>query len=475
MKNKITVLIVLIILCLLSALVTSSSNDTFTVVVTINITANFTYQPQYPSQGGTVTFTDTSSPDTAINWSWNFGDGSISYQENPTHTYYYAGTYQVNFMVANAGGVNDTISKNIVVSSGGSGGNPSPPRSPPPDEEEEGITTSEVILEDIEEQYDIDLEDPFYANDTTGDGTVDTFTDPNGVLTSLHTITIDENTSFLISVNSDLDKLFIWDTEADTITQVTHSIGTIIDIITDADEKTITVTIKKTNWTYMEVTDQYPDNPNFTVKTSDGRVISPDMIWRENGIVYILDDPTIEYLLIYGFTGYLFDVILELTPDSVYEGESVTALITLINVGEPGLVNGTINYTLNKEGEVVWSEEENVFVLGQKAFNKTISTEGLIPGEHAFEVVYNYGDNQTANAQGMFNVNARPPSEGILLGIPIILAMILIIILIIVFLFKTGYLHIEKTKIDEKEKEQKDEKNTITKIKEKKKGSKKTK
>ena len=270
------------------------------------------------------------------------------------------------------------------------------------------------------------------------------------------------NASFLISINSDLDKLFIWDTEADTITQVTHSIGTIIDTITDEDEETITVrvTIEKTNWTYMEMTDQYPDNPNLTVKTSDNRTISSDMIWRENNKIYVLDDPATEYHFIYSYKEalVLFDVVLELIPTSAYAGENINALIELTNVGEPGLVNGTVNYTLSKEGEVVWSAEESVFVLGQKAFNKTISTEGFTPGEYTFEVVYSYGDNQTASAQGMFAVNARlPPLDGIPLWILIVLVIILIIILIIVFLFKTGYLYMEKTKKEEKEEGQKDE------------------
>ncbi|MCK5031082.1 MAG: PKD domain-containing protein, partial [Thermoplasmatales archaeon] len=112
----IALFIFLIILCLLPTLVVGSSCDNFTIVVKINIAANFTYQPQHPKPGDAVTFTDTSYPDIAINWTWDFGDGSISYQENPTHTYYYAGTYQVTLTVVNEGGINDTILKNITVS-----------------------------------------------------------------------------------------------------------------------------------------------------------------------------------------------------------------------------------------------------------------------------------------------------------------------------------------------------------------------
>ena len=211
----------------------------------------------------------------------------------------------------------------------------------------------------------------------------------------------------------------------------------------------MTVTINKVegNWTYIEVTDKYPNN-DLIVKAQDGRVISSDMIRRENGKIYVLDDPAVEYLFIYSYEpeGFLFDVILELTTDSVTIGESINALITLINVGEPGLVNGTVTYTLYKENVVVWTTVEDISVLGQKAFNKTISTEDLSTGEYTYEVVYSYGDDQTASSSKTFTVKARPPREGIPLWIPIVLTVIISIILILIFLFKAGYLYIEKRK-----------------------------
>ncbi len=519
MKNKIIMVIISIILLLLPILVTGGSCDDFTIVVKINITANFTYQPQHPKPGNVITFTDTSVPDIAINWTWDFGDGSISYQENPTHRYYYAGTYQVTLTVVNEGGVNDTILKNITVSKV-----THPSNNPPTADangpycgyvgqtitfdgskssdsdgtivsydwdfgdgntgvgvtsthiyssagtytmiltviDNEGATDSDsttvtisvplskepsnTTMNEIEEKYNVVINLPFYANDTDFDGIVDTFTDPNGVLTSLHNTTIGGNASFLISVYGDLDKLFMWDAEADTITPVTHNIGTIIDTVTDTDEKTITVTvsIEKANWTYIEVTDPYPDNLNLTVKTSDGRIISSDKIWRENNKIYVLDDLVTEYLFIYGYepVGFLFDVILELTTDSVFEGEDIGALITLINVGEPGRVNGTVIYTLSKSGVIIWSAEENVSVLGQKAYNKTISTEGLGSGEYIYEVVYSYGNNQTASARGTLTIKAEPPAEEFPLWIIVVVVVILLIIIVIAFLFKTGYLYI---------------------------------
>jgi hypothetical protein len=317
----------------------------------------------------------------------------------------------------------NNASANSTTNSGGSTPPYTPPYTPPPSGEEPTIT------EEVEDLYDITLNEDFYANDTNGDGIADTFTDPNGILHDEHAANINGNASFLISVGSDLDKLFIWDTEADTITPVNHSTGDIIDTEVNADAKTIiiTVSIEKVNWTYLEINDQYPDNPDLIVKTADGRTILSGMMWRENDKIYILDDPATEYLLIYSYKaeGFLFDVLLELTPDSVYVGQNITALVTMINVGEPGMVNGTLNYTIYKGEEIVWSELENVSVLGQKSINKTIPAKGLGVGEYTCGIVYVYGDNITASAHASFTIAPIPQLTPTLLPpiVPIILAV----------------------------------------------------
>ena len=59
------------------------------------------------------------------------------------------------------------------------------------------------------------------------------------------------------------------------------------------------------------------------------------------------------------------------TKDSIFENENVNILITLINVGAPGLVNASIVYNLYRGDNIIWTDEENVSIVGQKAYNKT--------------------------------------------------------------------------------------------------------
>jgi PKD repeat protein len=63
--------------------------------------AEFAFQPN----GLTVNFAD-SSTGTPTSWGWNFGDGRLSSQQNPVHTYAAAGTYTVTLTVSNAAGSN---------------------------------------------------------------------------------------------------------------------------------------------------------------------------------------------------------------------------------------------------------------------------------------------------------------------------------------------------------------------------------
>lgn len=67
-----------------------------------------------------VDFTDqsTGTPDS---WSWDFGDGNMSTDQNPQHTYFTAGTYTVCLTVENACGSN-TICQSVTVDAGANGG-----------------------------------------------------------------------------------------------------------------------------------------------------------------------------------------------------------------------------------------------------------------------------------------------------------------------------------------------------------------
>lgn len=80
-------------------------------------TASFTYSPSSPTVDDTIQFTDqsTDSDGYIASRSWNFGDGSTSTSQNPTHKYSSAGTYTVTLTVVDEDGGAASHSKTIFV------------------------------------------------------------------------------------------------------------------------------------------------------------------------------------------------------------------------------------------------------------------------------------------------------------------------------------------------------------------------
>jgi len=79
---------------------TNSTFSTMTVLQTVLPVANFSSNFTIGYTPLSVQFTDLS--DNATGWNWDFGDGNISTEQNPMHTYSVAGNYTVNLIATNA-------------------------------------------------------------------------------------------------------------------------------------------------------------------------------------------------------------------------------------------------------------------------------------------------------------------------------------------------------------------------------------
>jgi gliding motility-associated-like protein len=64
----------------------------------------------------TINFEDQTVPSSpAVSWAWNFGDGSVSNLQNPTHTYTTYGSYDVSLTVTDLDGCSRTLTKQAFV------------------------------------------------------------------------------------------------------------------------------------------------------------------------------------------------------------------------------------------------------------------------------------------------------------------------------------------------------------------------
>ena len=76
--------------------------------------ADFTWSPDPGFDNEPVYFQDKSyggEGASIVNRSWDFGDGTYSYQRHPTHIYTVAGSYNVNLTVRNSRGLYDSCTK----------------------------------------------------------------------------------------------------------------------------------------------------------------------------------------------------------------------------------------------------------------------------------------------------------------------------------------------------------------------------
>ena len=65
-----------------------------------SLKVSFTYGPKFPTQGQSVQFMDSSSG-SPTSWTWDFGDGTISTERNPSHIYSSPGFRKATLTIAN--------------------------------------------------------------------------------------------------------------------------------------------------------------------------------------------------------------------------------------------------------------------------------------------------------------------------------------------------------------------------------------
>jgi len=92
-------------------------DSVYITVIDLSPTAEFD-SPETGEEGSSITFTDlsTSYPDQIVAWSWDFGDGTSSNEQNPSHTYIDNGRYTIRLTVTDDDGSTAQTSKEIEIS-----------------------------------------------------------------------------------------------------------------------------------------------------------------------------------------------------------------------------------------------------------------------------------------------------------------------------------------------------------------------
>lgn len=87
--------------------------------------AEISFEPLQPKVNTNIFFKSesTDTDGSIVSWHWDFGDGSSSTQQNPSHKYTKAGTYTVTLTVMDNYGDEDSATKTLTIESAGGGSN----------------------------------------------------------------------------------------------------------------------------------------------------------------------------------------------------------------------------------------------------------------------------------------------------------------------------------------------------------------
>lgn len=366
---------------------------------------------------------DTDGTIVGYRWDWtNDGTWDTDWVSSPTisHIYTQAGSFTVKLQVRDNASATAVDTANVTV------------------EQYLIIYASPAALAFVEHQFGVNFTTPFYAADTNGDGIVDSFTDPNGLVTFVRFADIKGNVSFLLSTGNDTIPEFFWDTNRNMTILVSYTpvIPTESWIDPEANQILLLVNVEKSGWIYLVLPDYYSPEayPNCTIMitTTSNRVISSDLLWRENATLYVLDEPAVQYLFIYTFTvlpdsldppdGTIFAPAFNPTDGTVFD--TPRPVITITYFEETMMLQATLN---NK------NIRNQVTSTNQKTYRFTPSSD-LTDGTYILNLRVQDVDGNTLTSAASYTVRlTNKPVEIPWLYI-ILIAIILIIVIVLIIL-----------------------------------------
>lgn len=148
--------------------------------------------------------------------------------------------------------------------------------------------------------FGLSLRDAFYATDADGDGFPESFVDPNGLLSARRSVALATGHRVLLLQANDT-RYALWNAATDQVDEVALQVplgppeasagagGTLVAV----------VRVDKGEWILVPSPDVASGRAIQEVRRGDGSLVPSDYVWRENGKVMILDDPSEEYRIVY--------------------------------------------------------------------------------------------------------------------------------------------------------------------------------
>jgi hypothetical protein len=290
------------------------------------------------------------------------------------------------------------------------------------------ITASSEALNLIQTTFGLQFAQPFYATDTNNDSIADTFTDPSHLLTLIRIVNVSGNASFLLSTGNDTIPEFLWDTNGNKTILLTYTSVLLTETWIDPESQEIFIVanVEKTDWVYLKIIDPYPPDkyPGYTltITTTDDRIISSSMIWRENGSIYVLDDPSAQYILIYGYT--ILPPVINPMDGTILHIARPTITITFFEETNPAIATFGNNDILDR-----------LTTTDQKTFTFTPPSD-LVDGTYTLSLLVADAEGNTLTSTSTYTIIITKTPTGGIPWLPVTCIAIVLVILVIIFILR---------------------------------------
>lgn len=141
------------------------------------------------------------------------------------------------------------------------------------------------------------------AVDNDNDGRFDDIDEPSGVIDFRSAVIVEGRQAVLLDAVQN-DAFALWFPSTDEIRPVSSARAETVGEERHGNETAVAVRVHKASgWILIDAPDKYPARDLVRIVANDGRQIALEQAFRENGRVFVLDDPDVTYFLVYDGSG----------------------------------------------------------------------------------------------------------------------------------------------------------------------------
>lgn len=165
------------------------------------------------------------------------------------------------------------------------------------------------------------------AIDADQDGTYEDIESSTSEVRLRRAVTVGQQSALLLQ-GPDAEDLALWLPDPGYVHSVVPVSGEPIGLETMGDNTTLRVRVSKHNgWILAKVPDAYAGRSLLSVLNATGVPLPEGQFYRDEGSIFFLDDPDVEYVIVLGTTGVALEAASSVTPFAILAGAGAAVVL----------------------------------------------------------------------------------------------------------------------------------------------------